>query len=73
MLDILNINKVIQDNKLIRVSDPISFHKGEPNINGLYSPIIFGSKTQDKYEKYAYMNLGVKIIHPFIYKNLKKN
>lgn len=72
MLDVLNINKYIKDNNLIEVKDPISFINQEPNPSGLYSPLIFGTRKQEKFEKYAYINLGLKIIHPVIYKNLKK-
>jgi len=72
MLKILNINKYISDNKLLEIHDTISFRDGKPTPTGLYSEIIFGSTKSDGFNKYAYINLGTVIIHPLIYKNLKR-
>lgn len=72
MLDVLNINQYIKDKDLLEVRNPISFTNGEINNDGLYSPLIFGNTTQDKFIKFGYIKLGTKVIHPLIYKNLAK-
>jgi len=72
MLDILKINDYIKKNNILEVRNPLSFNDGNITNDGLYSPLIFGNTTQEKFVKYGYINLGTKIIHPFVYKNLKK-
>lgn len=55
------------------VENPIGFEKGGiPTVNGLYSDIIFGVTSEERKRQWGYINLNTKIIHPFVFKVLKK-
>jgi len=74
--DLLDVENFIKENKVQEVStaNTFNFKAGifTPDPNGLYSPQIFGSMIKEKRSKYGYINLKSFILHPFIYKNLKK-
>jgi len=44
----------------------------EPDPNGLYSYQIFGRTIKEQRDRYGYINLKQAVMHPLIYKNLKK-
>lgn len=72
MLELLDIEKYIKDNKVQRVSNPLSFKNDDPTPDGLYSPKIFGSTKKEKSVQIGYIDLQTKILHPLVYNNLKK-
>ena len=59
------------------VTNPINFERdGIPTVNGLFSDYIFGVTSEERRRQWAFIDLGTKIIHPFIYDiltKLKKN
>jgi len=73
---LLDVEKFIKETKAKEVTTPTTFQVKAgvfiPEPNGLYSPQIFGTTIKEKREKYGYINLKTIILHPFIYKNLKK-
>jgi len=73
---ILDIEKFIKEKKTGEVTTPKTFQIKSglitPDPHGLYSPQIFGHTIKEKREKYGYINLKTLILHPFIFKNLKK-
>ncbi len=74
--NLLNVENFIKENHSKEVTSPKTFNikAGDfiPDPNGLYSPYIFGNTIKEKREKYGYINLKNTVLHPFIYKNLKK-
>jgi len=75
--DLLDINKFIKekDAKEVTSEKTFLFTKGDfiPDPNGLYSPQIFeGTGIKGQRDKYGYISLKNTIMHPLIYKNLKK-
>ena len=71
MLQILDTNKFIKENGCLEVTNSLSFDKKLiPTKDGLYSPEIFGTTKQELFERFGYINLGAKILHPLIYKNI---
>ncbi len=71
MLQILDTNAFIKDHKCLEVTNPLSFDKKlQPTEDGLYSGTIFGINKQDQFTKFGYINLGARIMHPLLYKNI---
>lgn len=71
MLQLLDTMKFIKENGYLEVTSTLSFDKKlEPTKDGLYSPDIFGSNKQDQFTKFGFINLGTKVLHPLIYKNI---
>jgi hypothetical protein len=71
MLQILDTNAFIKEHKCLEVKNPQSFdRKFEPTEDGLYSRIIFGINKQELFTKFGYINLGARILHPLMYKNI---
>ena len=73
---LLDVEKFIKDKQAKPVTSEKTLIKKplgwEPDPNGLYSPHIFGIRSNDKLNKYGYINLKTAVLHPLIYKNLKK-
>ena len=64
-------DKIIEANYLQRVSNPILFEKSSrPTATGLYSEEIFGTTPEQKSRIHAYIDLGAKFIHPYVYEVL---
>lgn len=64
-LDILNINKFIQINKLQEVSNPVALTSNKmPSPNGIFSYEIFGYTTEDRKNNFAYIDLHGNFLHP---------
>lgn len=64
-------DKLIEENNLPEVSDPVLFKKGYiPTDNGLFSPIIFGDTPREKRINHAYINLKRKFFHPYVFETL---
>lgn len=64
-------DKMIEENNLPEVSDPVLFKKGSvPTDNGLFSPIIFGDSPREKRLNHAYINLKRKFFHPYVFETI---
>lgn len=64
-------DKLIEENNLSEVSDPVFFKKGSvPTDNGLFSPIIFGDSPNEKKINHAYIDLKRKFFHPYIFETI---
>jgi DNA-directed RNA polymerase beta' subunit len=65
-LELLDINKYIEDNKLKPVTTIRLYEKVEKtDPNGLFSEEIFGKfGSSERRKRFAYINLKVEIIHP---------
>lgn len=62
------INANISMNGIKEVTNPISFDKGGiPTIEGLFSEYIFGVTTDERRLTWAYIDLGCKVMHPYIF------
>ena len=73
MLKVLNINKIIKENDILEVTSRISFNKeNEPEKEGLYSPIVFGTTSKEISKNFGYIKLNAKILHPAILNSLIK-
>lgn len=69
--DIINNN--IKYLKMREVKNPVYFlsmSNQEPTEDGLFSTKIFGIQPEEKKRKWGYIDLGTKVIHPFIYEVL---
>lgn len=57
--------------KLGQVTNTVSFEKGDiPTTNGLFSEIIFGTTQDERRNKWGWIDLKTKVIHPYIYEVL---
>ena len=66
-------DKMIEDNNLPEVTDPILYKNGsEPTDGGLLSPIIFGETSKQRTLNCAYINLNRKFFQPFVFDLLKR-
>lgn len=66
-------DKIIEDNNLKEVTDPILFKNGiEPTDDGLLSPFIFGETAAERKKTHAYIDLGRKFFNPVIYEAIVK-
>lgn len=73
MLKVLDINKFIKDNKILEVTNRLSFSReGKLTPDGLYSETIFGVTSKEKSSTFGYINLKANIIHPAILASLSK-
>ena len=58
----------IQINGLKEVTNPINFERGGiPTVDGLFSEYIFGVTTDERRLTWAYIDLGCKVVHPYIF------
>ena len=68
-LDILDPERFIKTNDVQEVTNPVYFvRKGVPTDDGLLSNTIFGITTEERANKYAYIDLTEWFLHPLIYK-----
>lgn len=72
-LDILNIDKYIETNRLREVTNPVYFNIGNlPTDDGLFSYMIFGKPgSKQRKESFGYIDLKKPFIHPSIFVLLK--
>lgn len=62
---------VIDANQLEPVTSPIFFEKGSiPDANGLFSELIFGTTQLQRKTILAYLPIGHKVFHPYVYEVL---
>jgi hypothetical protein len=62
------IDANIAMNGIKEVTNPINFDRGGiPTVDGLFSEYIFGVTTDERRLTWAYIDLGCKVIHPYIY------
>jgi hypothetical protein len=65
-------DKLIMKSGLKRVTDHISFMKGDvPTEGGLFSRSIFGTTAEEQSRIFAYIDLTEKFFHPYVYEILK--
>lgn len=65
-------DKIIDGNiemlELKEVTNPINFDRGGiPTVDGLFSEYIFGVTTDERRLTWAYIDLGCKVVHPYIF------
>lgn len=73
MLITLITDKLIEDNGLIVIDNPIFFEKGNaPTSGGLFSNEIFGTTPNERKKTHACIDLKRKFIHPYVYEVIKK-
>lgn len=72
-LNILDIETEIKENGWLEVTNPIYFVNGtNPTDDGLYSYTIFGRPgSKERQERYGWINLKRRFIHPVAYDLLK--
>lgn len=59
--------------KLGQVTNAVSFEKGDiPTTTGLFSEIIFGTTQDERRNKWGWIDLKTKVIHPYIYEILTR-
>lgn len=64
--DIINAN--IKFLELKEVTNANNFEKGTiPTTDGLFSEVIFGVSSEERRLTWGYIDLGTKLVHPFIY------
>ena len=64
----LDQERFIRENDLKEVTNPINFDRGGiPTVDGLFSEYIFGVTTDERRLTWAYIDLGCKVIHPYIF------
>lgn len=67
-------DKIIEDNKLKPVTNPVSFSSmgGRiPTNDGIFSETIFGISQSSKNLNHAYIDLKHKFFHPYVFEMLK--
>jgi DNA-directed RNA polymerase beta' subunit len=71
-VNIVNIDKVVEVNKLEEIKNPVYFNKGNtPTEDGLFSYEVFGRPgSYDRKTIFAYVDLKEHFLHPLVYKNL---
>ena len=68
-LEILEPDIFVKANDIEEVTDPVYFvRKGVPTERGLLSNTIFGISTDERANKYAYIDLTEYFLHPLVYK-----
>ena len=59
--------------KLGQVTNTVSFENGDiPTATGLFSEIIFGTTQDERRNKWGWIDLKTKVIHPYIYEVLTR-
>jgi hypothetical protein len=72
-LELLNVDKFVRLNDLSEISNPITLSRGfVPTSDGLLSTDIFGTSTEDRKRTFAYIDLHCHVLHPLVYKCLKR-
>lgn len=70
---LLNIDKFVAANNLQEITNPIVLERGfVPSPDGLLSTEIFGTNTTDRRQTFAYIDLHCHVLHPLVYKTLKR-
>lgn len=72
LIDLMG-DKNIEMARLPEVTSAMMFEKGNiPTSDGLFSYEIFGDTPDQRKRQYAYIDLGRKFFHPYIFECLKK-
>ena len=72
-MKIYDFNKAIRENGYMQVASTNLFTaQGTPDPDGLVSNVIFGTTTQDRQDRYGWIDLGERFIHPLVYKRILK-
>lgn len=60
--------RLIKENDLKEITNPVSFNAGGPSPDGLLSNEIFGITKEERSGIFAYIDLKEKFINPYFYK-----
>ncbi|MDD3172172.1 MAG: hypothetical protein PHF63_00635 [Herbinix sp.] len=72
-IDLLDIDKFVEDNNMIPITDPVIFNRGfELNPNGLLSTVIFGNDINTRKTTFSYIDLNGHYLTPIVFKLLKR-
>jgi DNA-directed RNA polymerase beta' subunit len=73
-IDIFDIDKFVKVNRLQEIKNPIYLDRDKtPTTDGLFSYEIFGAPgTRERRERFAYIDLGMYILNPLMYKLLTR-
>jgi len=72
-LKLLDVDKFIRNYQAKPVTSSRTFSQDfSPAPGGLQDPSIFGVSTQDKFQRWGYINLEDVILHPLVYDNLNE-
>ena len=72
-MKIYNFDKEIREKGYMQVTSPNLFTaQGTPDPDGLVSNVIFGITPLDRQDRYGYIDLGERFLHPLIYKRVLK-
>lgn len=67
-LDLFNIDEFIKVNHCQEVTSPIFFqYDGNPTDDGLFSYTIFGMSDEDRKNRFGYVDLHSKFLHPLVF------
>ena len=68
-IDLMTDDQIVR-NRLPEVTSPFLKDKGEYDPNGVFSTQIFGNTQKERRTRYAYIDLGDKFFHPYVYEKL---
>ena len=72
-IDLLNMEKIINVNKLQQVTSPKIFSNNKTfHPDGILSNEIFGISKSDRRGRFGYMDLAQKFLHPHVYEKVLK-
>lgn len=72
-VNLIPMDEFVKLNKLKPVTNPITFERDNtPTVDGLLSFDIFGSDTNSRKGKMAYIDLQIHFFHPHVYKVIKR-
>ena len=72
-IDLLNMDKVINVNKLQQVTSPKIFSNNKTfHPDGILSNEIFGISKSDRRGRFGFIDLGQKFLHPHVYEKVLK-
>ena len=58
---------------ILPVTNPQRFQRGNiPTEDGLFSPEIFGTTSEEQMRQFGYINLNCKVFHPYAYEIIKR-
>lgn len=69
-IDLFDINRFVELNHVMQVTDPVLFSNQLPTPKGIFSYEIFGYSELERKNKFGYIDLNGHFIHPLIYSML---
>ena len=72
-IELMDVDKFVRLNDLEEITNPITLSRGfVPTPDGLLSTDIFGTSTEDRKRTFAYIDLHCHVLHPLVYKCVKR-